>query len=80
MKILWNCGCDTTTYSPDRKRKPMKKTIQSIWALVVDEDGATAIEYGLMAALIAGVIIAAVAAMGTKVLSLFTTTNDRMTW
>lgn len=58
----------------------MKKTIQSIWALVVDEDGATAIEYGLMAALIAGVIIAAVAAMGTKVLSLFTTTNDRMTW
>lgn len=36
-----------------------------------DESGATAIEYGLIAALIAVVLIAAVTALGTKLSSLF---------
>lgn len=36
-----------------------------------DESGATAIEYGLIAALIAVVIIAALAAIGTSLASLF---------
>ncbi len=31
-----------------------------------DEDGATAVEYGIMVALIAAVIIATVTALGTK--------------
>ncbi len=58
----------------------MIKTVKYVNALIVDDEGATAIEYGLMAALIAAVIIGAVTALGTKVLDLFTTTNDRMTW
>ena len=36
-----------------------------------DESGATAIEYGLIAALIAVVIIAALTAIGTSLVSLF---------
>ena len=37
-----------------------------------DESGATAIEYGLIAALIAVVIIAAVTALGTNISTQFT--------
>jgi pilus assembly protein Flp/PilA len=36
------------------------------------ERGATAVEYGLMVALIAAVIVVAVAALGTKVNGIFT--------
>jgi pilus assembly protein Flp/PilA len=39
--------------------------------LLVNEEGATAIEYGLLAALIAVVIIVAVAAVGTGLDSTF---------
>ncbi len=39
---------------------------------VKDESGATAIEYGLIAALIAVVIIAAVSALGSTISSKFT--------
>ncbi len=38
-----------------------------------DESGATAIEYGLIAALIAVVIIGAVGALGQRLRTLFTT-------
>jgi pilus assembly protein Flp/PilA len=40
---------------------------------VRDENGATAIEYGLIAALIAVVIIAALTLLGTSISSKFTT-------
>ncbi|MFY8084889.1 MAG: Flp family type IVb pilin [Rubrivivax sp.] len=46
--------------------------------LVRDEDGVTAIEYGLIAALIAVVIIAAVQAVGTGVSSTFTAVADQL--
>jgi pilus assembly protein Flp/PilA len=46
----------------------MKKFI----SLMKDESGATAIEYGLIAALIAVVIIVAVQQLGTEVKSTFT--------
>lgn len=39
--------------------------------LIHDESGVTAIEYGLIAALIAVVIIGAVAALGTSLSTLF---------
>ena len=42
-----------------------------ITKLVRDENGATAIEYGLIAALIAVVIIAAVKAVGTNLSTTF---------
>jgi len=37
-----------------------------------EEDGVTALEYGLIAALIAGVIVASVTALGTKIQGVFT--------
>ena len=40
---------------------------------VKDEGGATAVEYGLLVALIAGVIIAAVTTLGTDLNGTFTT-------
>jgi pilus assembly protein Flp/PilA len=41
-----------------------------------NDEGATAVEYGLMVALIAGVIVAAVFALGGTVRDAFTNTND----
>ncbi|MDH3772304.1 MAG: Flp family type IVb pilin, partial [Nitrospirota bacterium] len=43
-----------------------------------DEEGATAIEYGLMAALIAGVIITTVTTLGTKVAGLYSSVNSKL--
>jgi pilus assembly protein Flp/PilA len=48
-----------------------KKIRMFIWYLVQDEKGATAIEYGLLAGLIAVVIIAAVTALGGGVNKVF---------
>jgi pilus assembly protein Flp/PilA len=42
--------------------------------VATDESGATAIEYGLIAASVAIVILAAVQALGTKVTGLFIST------
>lgn len=50
----------------------MNKAIRQIGAWVDDEDGATAVEYGIMAALIAGAIIVTVTTLGTKVMGLWT--------
>ncbi len=46
--------------------------------LTRDEEGATALEYGLIAALIAGVIVAAVTALGTKVSGTFDKITNAM--
>jgi pilus assembly protein Flp/PilA len=43
-----------------------------------DESGATAIEYGLIAALIAVVIITGVTAVGTNLSSTFTTLSGKL--
>ena len=43
-----------------------------------DEEGATAVEYGIMVALIAAVIIVAVTSLGTKVGNVFSDVDDRM--
>jgi pilus assembly protein Flp/PilA len=45
---------------------------------VRDESGATAIEYGLIAALIAVVIITALTAVGTKLSSTFTAVSSKL--
>ena len=44
-----------------------------------DENGATAIEYGLIAALIAVVIIGAVSALGTSISGTFNTISGALT-
>jgi pilus assembly protein Flp/PilA len=43
-----------------------------------DERGATAVEYGLMVALIAIVIIGAVTILGTKISALFTDAGNKI--
>ncbi len=52
----------------------MKKFLQFLKA----EEGVTAIEYGLIAALIAVAIIAAVEAVGTGVSTTFTTVDAKL--
>lgn len=49
-------------------KRPLKSSIKSFSR---DEDGATAIEYGLIAGLIAVVIIAAVTGIGTQLKTKF---------
>jgi len=44
-----------------------------------DESGATAIEYGLIAALIAVAIVTAVTSVGTNLKSLFSNVNTKLT-
>ena len=46
--------------------------------LVRDEQGATAIEYGLIAALIAVAAITAMTSLGTNLDATFTTVSDEM--
>ena len=43
----------------------MKQFVNFLFNFLKDEDGATAVEYGLMVALIAAVIILAVTGLGT---------------
>lgn len=44
-----------------------------------DEKGASAVEYGLLVALIAAVIVVAVALLGTTLTGVFNDTNDAIT-
>ena len=44
-----------------------------LMTLIRDDEGATALEYGLIAALIAAVIVGAVTALGTRVQGTFQT-------
>jgi pilus assembly protein Flp/PilA len=53
----------------------MSKTITYF---LKDESGATAIEYGLIAALIAVVIITGVTAVGTSLSTTFTTVSGKL--
>jgi pilus assembly protein Flp/PilA len=52
--------------------------LKLIERFVANESGATAIEYGLIAALIAVVIISAVTAVGTKLSTTFTTVSGSL--
>ncbi|MBR8308672.1 Flp family type IVb pilin [Burkholderia cenocepacia] len=54
----------------------MSKFIQQVDRFVRDEDGVTAIEYGLIAALIAIGIIAALSTVGKDLKTVFTTIAD----
>lgn len=54
----------------------MEKFVLATRRFLRDEEGVTAIEYGLIAALIAVVIIAAVAAIGTDLKTVFQKVAD----
>ena len=55
------------------------KFIQSVQSFVREEDGAAAIEYGLIAALIAVAIIVGATLLGTSLDGLFTRLGNCMT-
>lgn len=52
--------------------------MQFIKNFIQEEDGVTAIEYALIAALIAGVIIVAVTSLGGNINSMFTSLNTKI--
>lgn len=50
--------------------------LKNLRAMLVDDEGATMVEYGLIVALIAVVCIAAVTLIGTRLSSTFTTVSS----
>lgn len=52
--------------------------MKTFYEFLKEEKGATAVEYGLMVALIAAVIVGIVTTLGTKVTTAFTTVSDAM--
>ena len=66
--------------SPRLKQERAQEMIQWFWMyrrmMLRDERGAVAIEYGLMAALIAAAVFAGVNLLGTSLTDLFTAIKD----
>ena len=56
----------------------MSTFISAVKTFIADEDGVTALEYGLIAALIAAVIVGAVTTLGTEVAGTFTKISTAM--
>ena len=56
----------------------MRKILSQLTHLLQDEAGVTAIEYGLIAALIAVVIVASVTSLGQAVLDLFNDVSTKL--
>lgn len=57
----------------------MKNLMNNMKSFMQDEEGVTAIEYGLIAALIAVVIITAVTSVGTNLSGIFTYVAGKLT-
>lgn len=55
-----------------------EKTMHKIFSLFKDEEGATAVEYAIMAAFIAAIIIATVGFLGTDVNDAFTSVETNI--
>jgi pilus assembly protein Flp/PilA len=56
----------------------MNYLVKKVHEFMSDEQGATAVEYGLMAALIAAVIVIAVTAIGNNLNTVFNSIKDRL--
>jgi pilus assembly protein Flp/PilA len=54
--------------------------MQKLWKLLKEEEGVTAIEYGLIAALIAVAIITTVSAVGSGLNTTFTSVATKLGW
>jgi pilus assembly protein Flp/PilA len=57
----------------------MKTYLQKIVAFLRDEEGASAIEYALLVALIALAITAGATTLGTKISAMFNSAADKLT-
>ncbi|WP_426101778.1 Flp family type IVb pilin [Massilia sp. TSP1-1-2] len=60
------------------KEFQMSTFISAVRTFIADEEGVTALEYGMIAALIAGVIVTAVGLLGTSVSQTFTDITKAM--
>jgi pilus assembly protein Flp/PilA len=60
------------------KRGPRSKTMSKFLNLIKNSKGATAIEYGLIAALIAVAAIAAMQSIGTKLGTTFNNVSNKL--
>ncbi len=67
-----------TTLAVDRVALGRDLVIQSIRRFVADERGATAIEYGLIAALVSVAIIVVLTNLGGSLNTTFTTIKDKL--
>jgi pilus assembly protein Flp/PilA len=56
----------------------MSKIVSAFKAFVADENGVTAIEYGLIAALVGVAIVGAVTLLGTEISKTFNTVVDKL--
>jgi pilus assembly protein Flp/PilA len=56
----------------------MSKIVSAVKAFVADENGVTAIEYGLIAALVGVAIVAAVKLLGTEISTTFNTVVEKL--
>lgn len=56
----------------------MEKLVQQVKNFCNDESGATAVEYGMLVALIAAVIVVVVTTLGTKIQAAFQTIADAL--
>jgi pilus assembly protein Flp/PilA len=63
---------------PERRKQRRLPMINAINKFLKNENGATAIEYGLIASLIAVAIIVGVTAVGTNLQALFTTVSTNV--
>jgi pilus assembly protein Flp/PilA len=72
-------GCVRVCLLSTLKEFVMSKFISAVQAFIADEEGVTALEYGMIAALIAGVIVGAVTLLGDGVESVFTEIAGKIT-
>jgi pilus assembly protein Flp/PilA len=78
--VSWHLRCGSAaTFRLLRPLSNLEIEMSLILRFVRDESGATAIEFGLIAALIAVVIITAVTAVGTGVSTAFNSVATAMT-
>lgn len=56
----------------------MSTIISAVRSFIADEDGVTALEYGMIAALIAAVIVTTVTTLGTKIEGAFKDISDAL--
>jgi pilus assembly protein Flp/PilA len=73
--LVTACARSSRLFRNEQKAKLMKKLLKDF---IADESGATAIEYGLIAAGISLAIIAVVNGLGTKLNTKFTSINSSL--
>jgi pilus assembly protein Flp/PilA len=75
FNLLLNPLPNIGAVDPDKRRQRMLSFLKT---LMTDESGATAIEYGLIAALVSVAAVVALENMGTSLENMFTTVSGKL--